>query len=217
MKRAFIWLLLPLTLAACGAGNTSTGTTNGTTNSGGGNSANEKAPPANTPNNTDDDGKEEPPKEDPDKHKKVSGAVPADWRALTSKDARGVLERHFKVQKWEFVNGILNSKPPGATEGDKEWGEWEHKAAGAMLYFVSDKQMAPKAAVEAYAKDLAAGVPEIKEDGGLAWTQMQGGEVLVFGISNKYGTYVAVGVVLTTDPEPAREAIQKWAQSVKPE
>jgi hypothetical protein len=213
MKRAFTCLLFLLALGACGGG----GTANNTTNNGGPAPANDKPAPVNS-GDTGDDGKVESPKEDPDKYKKVSGKMPEGWHALKP-HVEKELKSHIKPLPagWKFTNGVVNSEAPGASERAEKWSDWAKHAAGAMLYFVGDKLMTPRAAVEAHASSLAAGEPDIKEGGGIAWTLMQGGEVMVLGMSNKYGTYVAVGIVLTTDPEPAREAIRKWAESVKPE
>jgi hypothetical protein len=207
MKRAII-CLLPL-LAACGGGNPQPNAAPAPATHGA--PAKNDAPKANTD-------KADPPKEDPDAYRKVSGNMPSGWHTLKT-PVKKELERHTKgvPAEWKFVSGIVNEEAPGSTEPPEVWGEWEKKAAGAMLYFVPAKADSAKAAVQAHAEKIAAGTPDIKEGSGIAWTQMQGGEVLVIGLSNKLGTYVAVGVVLTTEAEPTREAIRKWAESIKPE
>jgi hypothetical protein len=206
MKRAII-CLLPL-LAACGGGNQQPNAAPAPANNA---PAANNAPKANTD-------KPDPLKEDPDAFKKVSGSMPAGWHTLKT-PVKKELERHTKgvPAGWKFVSGIVNSEAPGPTEPEEAWGTWEKQAAGAMLYFVADEKLAAKDAVEKYAAKLSAGVPEIKEANGVAFTWMQGGEIMVFGLSNKYGTYVGVGVVLTTEGAPAREAIAQWAESIKPE
>jgi len=200
-----------MTLCACGGANTGGGGGGGDTNRAANQSAENRA-------NSAQDGGNNTPSEDPDLYRKVKSTKPAGWLALKT-PVKKELERHFKPVSadWKFVSGVVNSEAPGPTEPPEEWGEWEHKAAGAMLYWVSDKSSSPRAAVDAHAKNIAAGVPDVKEGNGVAWTLLQGGEIVVVGISNKLGTYIVVGVVLTTEPDPAREAIRKWAEGIQPE
>lgn len=202
-----ICLAMILVVSACGGGaNTpANGGTPEANKTGGDGGAK-----ANTP--------DEPPKEDPDFYKKLKSAMPAGWHALKS-PVRKELERHLKPvpADWKFVSGIVNSEAPGPTEPDEAWGEWEKQAAGAMLYFVGKEQKPAKAAAAELAKQVAAGEGDAEGSDTLAWLEMQGGEVPVYALSNKLGTYLIVGVVLTSETEAAKAAIRKWAESVKPE
>ncbi|MCB9932918.1 MAG: hypothetical protein H6841_05775 [Planctomycetes bacterium] len=202
-------LAMTLALTACGGGNVAPPAGG---NTGGGSGGGNKPAPANTP--------EEGPREDPDLWKKVKSALPAGWHAVKGNSpVQKELERHVKPipKDWKFVSGVVNSKAPGPTEPDEAWGEWEKQAAGALLYFVSKEQKPAKAAAAELGKQVAAGEGSGEGNDSLGWIELQGGEVPVFAISNKLGTYVVVGVVLTSDTEAAGTAIRQWAESVKPE
>lgn len=202
-------LLSALMLAACGGGGANQGTTNapGPANTGGTANVARNEPAPDTP------------KADPNAFKKLAMQNPSGWVAL-SKDGRAELEKHIKKLPADFdpVTAITSKKAPGGTEGPEHWAEWTRHAVGAMLYRVSTDSKAPDAAVKDYADKVAAGVPEPKTEGGVAWTPLQGGEVMLAAFNNKHGTYVVVAVIMDTEKLSAhQQAILKWAQSIKPE
>lgn len=202
-------LLSALLLAACGGGGANQGTAN-------------TAGPANTTgpaNAAKNEPADDTPKADPNAFKKLAMQNPTGWVAL-SKDGRAELEKHIKKLPGDFdyVAAITSKKAPGGTEGPEHWAEWTRHAVGATLFRVSADSKSPDAAVKEYADKVAAGVPEPKTEGSVAWTPLQGGEVMLAAFNNKHGTYVVVAVIMDTDNLPAhQQAILKWAQSVKPE
>lgn len=196
-------------LAACGGGSTNTPAPENS--SGGGTTTPAGSQPAkNQP---------APPKDDPNAFRKVAHSKPAGWVDL-SKDGREELLRHTKPLDSTCVPvaAVANKKAPGGTEGKEHWDHWSKEAAGGMLFFVSKDAVDPAEAVKKFAPQVAAGEPDIKTSGAVAWTAMQAGEVVVAALNCKLGTYVVVGVVLDTPNAAAHhEALVAWAKSVKPE
>lgn len=159
------------------------------------------------------------PSEAPGAFRKLATTSPTGWVSL-SKDGRAELERHVKKLpgSFEYVAAVTSRKAPGATEPQDHWQEWGRHAAGASLYRVSTKVMEPETALAEFAGQVAAGVPEPKTESGVAWTSLQGGEVLLAALSNRHGTYLVVGIIQDTENQQAHaRAIVKWAQSIKPE
>jgi len=206
-------LAVGLLLAACGGGS------NGivaVSNSGGGPAPANNAKPDNVPKNEPVDNT---PKADPNEFKKLAMQNPSGWVSL-SKDGRTELEQHIKKlpSNFEYVTAITSKKAPGGTEGPEHWTEWTRHAVGASLYRVSTQADASKGALTGMAESVAAGVPEVKEEAGVAWTALQAGEVMLALFSNKHGTYAVVAVIMDNENVSAhQQAILKWAQSIKPE
>lgn len=203
-----------LGLAACGGSGGSANADNAPA-TGGGN----VAPVANQGGSQPAKNQPTPPKDDPNAFRKVAHSKPAGWVDL-SKDGREELLRHVKPldATFQYVAAVVNKKAPGGTEGQEHWEHWSKEAAGGVVFFVSKEALDPAEAVKKFAPAVAAGEPEIKKNGDVAWTPMQGGEVLVAALNTKLGTYIVVGVVLDTPNAGAyHEALVGWAKSVKPE
>lgn len=209
MARLAFILIAALTLAACGGG---TANAPAGSDTGAGPAANNAAdpPPANKP------GKPEPPPPDPELWRKVKADPINGWASL-SRDGRIELLKHTKKPPgdWREVTAVCNVKAPGGTEGEEHWKEWTHKAAGAILYFAGKERMDPGSAVKDVAPKLAAGVPDAKSSGNLAWSVMQGGEVVVAAFNNSHGTFVVLGIVLDSEHAEHHRNIVKWAESIK--
>lgn len=209
MARLAFLLITAFGLAACGGGTANTPPTGDT----GGN------PPANTTSNpppANKPDKPEPPKPDPELWRKISAAPINSWVSL-SRDGRLELLKHAKKPptEWREVTAVCNVKAPGGTEGEEHWKEWSHKAAGAIVYFTSKEKKDPAAAVKEYAPKLAAGEPSVQSSGNVAYTTMQGGEVVVAAFSNTHGTFVVLGIVLDAEHAEHHRTIVKWAESIK--
>ncbi|MBE7492434.1 MAG: hypothetical protein HS108_11835 [Planctomycetes bacterium] len=207
MRRFLPLFAFVLGLAGCGgSGTNQAGTANTPANAPSGTNAPRNDAPANTP-------------ADPGAFRKLTTQPPQGWATL-SKDGRTELERHLKKlpSGFDYIAAVTNKKAPGGTEGPEHWAEWTRHAAGAMLYRVSDRSGDPAAAVKEYAPQVAAGVPEIKTESGVAWTPLQGGEVMLAAFSNKHGTYLVVAVIMDNDNLAAhQQKILQWAQGIKPE
>lgn len=205
-------LLVPaFALAACGGGQNAPAPVDNTA----GQPANHAAPAKNQPVN-------EPAHKDPvdtSAFKKLAHTAPAGWVAL-SKDGKGDIERHIKKlpDSFEYAIAVTAKKAPGPTEPDAEWQEWGRHATAGILYRVSARQDDPGATVSNYAEKIAAGVPDLKKDGDVAWTSLQGGEVVLVGLKNKHGTYICIGIIQDTENvEKHTQSIVAWAKSIKPE
>ncbi len=203
-------LLIALALAGCGGGAVNN-QPDGDATGGCKPAPVNDAPPANKADDT--------PREDPFLYQKVQAAPVGGWVAL-SKDGRSELLKHAKPdlpKDLKYVAGVCNTKAPGGTEGESHWNDWLKQAAGAILYHASKDQMDLAAAVKEYAPKIAAGVPEVKTEGEVAWTAMQGGEVQVIALKNKLGTYIVVGIILASDADEHSSQIRQWAASIKTE
>jgi len=205
-------LLVPaLALAACGGGQNAPVPAENTASQ----PANHAAPAKNQPAN-------EPAHKDPvdtSAYRKLANTPPAGWVAL-SKDGKGDIERHIKKlpENFEYAIAVTATKAPGGTEPDAEWQKWGRNATAGILYRVSTGQEDPQAAITKYADSIAAGVPEPKKDGEVAWTSLQGGEVVLVALKNKHGTYICIGIIQDTDNvEKLTQSIVGWAKSIKPE
>lgn len=214
---AMFAILAVLAAAACGGGTNSAISPENT-----------PAPAANTTNKPGNAPKNAPAKNeatdtrppvDTVAFKRLAMTSPSGWVSL-SKDGRVELESHIKKlpSAFDYVSAITAKKAPGSTEGADHWSEWSRHAVGATLYRVSPDSKEPEAALKEYADVVAAGVPEPKTEGGVAWTALQGGEVLLAALNNKHGTYLVVALIMDTPNLAAhQQAILKWAQSIKPE
>ncbi|MBX3475358.1 MAG: hypothetical protein KF754_13340 [Planctomycetes bacterium] len=200
-------LLVVLLLSACGGG------------------SNGAPPPANTGKNVNTPAPDNKPPEkpdtppDPNAYKKLASQNPEGWVTL-SKDGRAELDKHIKKlpAEFDYVMAITHKKAPGPTEPQAEWDEWTRHAAGATLYRVSTDRIAPEKAVADFAAKVAAGAPEAKTDAGVAWSPLQGGEVMLAALNNKHGTYVVVAVIMDTENlSQHQQSILKWARSLKAE
>ncbi|MCC7508283.1 MAG: hypothetical protein IT464_02775 [Planctomycetes bacterium] len=213
MYRTTCLLLIALALAGCGGGavnNQPAGDTTGGC----------KPAPVNdaAPANKADNGPDVP-VEDPYLYQKVKAAPVGGWVAL-SKDGRSELLKHTKPdlpKGLKYVAGVCNTKAPGGTESESHWNDWLKQAAGAILYHADPDLMDLAAAVKEYAPKIAAGVPEVKSEGEIAWAAMQGGEVLVIALKNKLGTYIVVGIILASDSDEQASTIRQWASSIETE
>lgn len=160
------------------------------------------------------------PKPDPNFYKRVDRTDPPGWHRL-NKDGMAEMLGHTKLKSdkpsnYEFVAGISLAKEPGPTEPKKEWEEWGKHATVAMLYFIDKKAIDLATAVKDNAGKVAAGVPEPKTEGSVAWTPLQGGEVVLAALNLSHGTYLVIGIVLDTANLAAHtQAIVKWAQDMK--
>ncbi|MBK8208366.1 MAG: hypothetical protein IPK87_16445 [Planctomycetes bacterium] len=210
MYRTIFLLLIALAMAGCGGGAVNNQPAGDTTGGCKPAPVNDAAP-ANKPDDT--------PKEDPYLYQKVKAAPVGGWVVL-SKDGRSELLKHAKPdlpKELKYVAAICNVKAPGGTESESHWNEWSKQAAGAILYHASKDQMDLAAAVKEYAPKIAAGVPEVKTEGEVAWTAMQGGEVQVIALKNKLGTYIVVGIILAADADEQANTIRQWASSIETE
>lgn len=159
--------------------------------------------------------------EDPEPYKKVSRTDPTGWVKL-GREGQNELLRHTPLAKdkppnYKLIAAITTVEDPG-TKGEEEWNKWNREAVGAFLYFIDAKALDLEAAVKDNAPKVAAGMPEPKKDGAVAWSALQANEVMIAALSNKHGTYLVVGVI--QDNAKAESHIQsmvKWAQSIKPQ
>lgn len=221
MKRTVLVAIVALfTLAACGGGTSNSVTVTGDP------AVNKGAPaPVNKPSEKPANKPAEKPVDNrpaPSLFKNVKREDPEGWFRL-NKDGQSEVLAHTKLKaakpsNYEFVYGISRTKEPGPTEGKTEWDEWAHGATCALLYFIDSKKIDPAQVVKENAEKVAAGVPEPKADGNIAWTALQGGEVVLAALNLAHGTYLVVGVVLDSANLEAHTAtIVKWAQAMKEE
>jgi hypothetical protein len=223
MSRTLILAIFALTtLAACGGGASNGGSP------GQGPAANTDAPaPANKPRNRPANKPAEKPAEKPvdnrpapNLFKQVSREDPEGWFRLNKDGQAEVLARTklkaAKPSNYEFVYGVSRTKEPGPTEGKTEWDEWAHGATCALLYFIDSKKIDPVQALKDNAEKVAAGVPDPVLVGNIAWTELQGGEVVLAALNLAHGTYLVVGVVLdSANLEAHSETIVQWARAMK--
>lgn len=168
--------------------------------------------------------REKPPVTPPEstEYRNVVRTDPEGWVRL-NREGQAELLGHTKLKaakpaEFTLVAAVTSHREPGGTEGEEHWAEWRRHAVGAFLYFVGKEVTTPQEAVQTSAEKIAAGVPEVTEEGGVAWTRLQGGEVLLAGLVNKHGTYLVVGIIQdTSNLEDHSLAIIRWAQSVKAE
>ena len=218
MGRAFICLLLPLALAACGGGSS----TNSGTNAGSGNAANQTPPAGNgAKSNTGDDGKVDPPKEDPDAYRKVRIPAPAGWHKLS----KGEQKEFYKAEvlkdpgsDYPMLAAYADLEPPHSSSGtDADWKAWREDASILLVFNVSKKGEDAKAMLKQHGAKFLQGfnAEDVHTDEGNAvYAHLDDPHKWMAGVSNTRGTYVVVALIRG---EEAGNKIVVYPNEIKPE